>query len=222
MLNWQAIDTVLLDMDGTLLDLHFDNHFWLEHLPTRYAMIHRKPQASCREQLHKRFEAERGTLNWYSVDYWSEQLQLDIPSLKREIAHLIAIRPHVIEFLKQVKASGKALLLVTNAHRKSLDLKLDKTGIGQYFDHLLVSHDFRAPKEDPQFWQQLNIRHPFDRKRTLLIDDNHSVLSSAQAYGIEHLLTLLQPDSRQARREKTEFPGILHFDEIMPTGQSND
>ncbi|HBT55971.1 MAG TPA: haloacid dehalogenase, partial [Pseudomonas sp.] len=33
MLNWNAIDTVLLDMDGTLLDLHFDNHFWLEHMP---------------------------------------------------------------------------------------------------------------------------------------------------------------------------------------------
>ena len=26
MINWQQIDTVFLDMDGTLLDLHFDNY----------------------------------------------------------------------------------------------------------------------------------------------------------------------------------------------------
>ena len=24
------VDTILLDMDGTLLDLHYDNHFWME------------------------------------------------------------------------------------------------------------------------------------------------------------------------------------------------
>jgi len=37
MLNWSEISTVLLDMDGTILDLHFDTHFWLEHLPMRYS-----------------------------------------------------------------------------------------------------------------------------------------------------------------------------------------
>ncbi|MCP4043692.1 MAG: haloacid dehalogenase, partial [Gammaproteobacteria bacterium] len=34
-INWNSIHTVLLDMDGTLLDLHFDNQFWLEHVPLR-------------------------------------------------------------------------------------------------------------------------------------------------------------------------------------------
>ena len=32
-LDWTSIDTVLLDMDGTLLDLRFDNWFWQEHVP---------------------------------------------------------------------------------------------------------------------------------------------------------------------------------------------
>ncbi|NLD01354.1 MAG: haloacid dehalogenase, partial [Gammaproteobacteria bacterium] len=36
-LPWAHIDTVLLDMDGTLLDLHFDNFFWLKYLPQCYA-----------------------------------------------------------------------------------------------------------------------------------------------------------------------------------------
>ena len=38
MLNWSKIDTVLLDMDGTLLDLHYDSHFWLNVIPQQHAL----------------------------------------------------------------------------------------------------------------------------------------------------------------------------------------
>lgn len=218
MVNWQYIETVLLDMDGTLLDLHFDNYFWLQYLPQRYAAMRGQDEAEIRRRLTDRFERERGTLNWYCLDYWSEQLQLDIPALKREIRHLISIRPFVIEFLEQLRNSERRVILVTNAHRKSLEIKMAHTGIERLFDELVVSHDFRAPKEQRDFWHQLHCTHPFDPDKTLLIDDTASVLRSAQQYGIKYLLTLLQPDSRQAKRTHTEFPGILHFDEIMPIG----
>lgn len=219
MVDWNNIETVLLDMDGTLLDLHFDNFFWLDYLPKRYADIHRQDEQEIQIQLRERFEKERGTLNWYCLDYWSEQLQLDIPALKREIQHLISIRPHVLDFLHQLKTSSRHVILVTNAHRKSLELKMSHTGIAELFNEIVVSHDFRAPKEQREFWHQLHIAHPFNPETTLLIDDTASVLRSAHQYGIRFLLTLLQPDSKQAKRTDSEFPGILHFDEIMPVEQ---
>ena len=217
MIDWNHIDTVLLDMDGTLLDLHYDNHFGLSHIPVRYAEAHGKDVAESRELLAQRFDETRGTLNWYSVDYWSEQLQLDIPALKRELDHMIAVRPHVEDFLERLHTSPKHVIMVTNAHRKVLDIKLEKTGIERYFDELVVSHDYEAPKEQLAFWQRLQSEHPFEPARTLLIDDTESVLDSAQRYGIAHLLTLLQPDSSLQKRLDTRFPGIHHFDEIMPT-----
>jgi GMP/IMP 5'-nucleotidase len=221
LIDWKAIDTVLLDMDGTLLDLYFDNHFWLEHLPQRYAQRHTTSVAQARAHLTALFAAQRGTLNWYCVDYWSRELQLDIAELKREVEHLIGIRPHVEEFLSRLHDSSRQVWLVTNAHRKSLDLKMQRTGIDRWFDRIISSHDLSAPKELAEFWQQLRELHPFDPARALLIDDTAAVLFAAQRFGIGHLLTLLQPDSRQARRIDTEFPGILHFDEIMPAPSSS-
>lgn len=216
MIDWNQIDTVFLDMDGTLLDLHYDNYFWLRHVPKRYAEIHSRDEEESRRQLTSRFEQTRGTLEWYSVDYWSEQLNLDVPALKREIQHMIAVRPHVEDFLSRLHRSDKRVLLVTNAHRKALDIKLARTRIGRWFDEIVVSHDLQQPKEAREFWHRLHALHPFEPGRTLLIDDTETVLEAARGYGIAHLLTLLQPDSQAQKRLDTRFPGIHHFDEIMP------
>ncbi len=219
MIDWSQIDTVLLDMDGTLLDAHYDNFFWQQHLPRRYAEIHRRNERESHARVESEIASARGTLAWYCVDHWSQQFQLDIPSLKREVAHMIRMRPFVEDFLSRLHRSDKRTVLVTNAHRTVLDLKLDRTGIGRWFDEMVVSHDYKVPKEDLEFWHRLHATHPFTPARTLLIDDNESVLDAARRYGIAHLLTLLQPDSKLDKRLETRFPGIHHFDEIMPDGQ---
>jgi len=218
MIDWDAIDTVLLDMDGTLLDLHFDNYFWTKHIPRVYADRHQISEADSTEQLSLKFGDNQGTLAWYSLDHWSEQLNLDIPALKRELQHMVSLRPYAIEFLQQLHNSDRDVVLVTNAHRKTLEIKMDHVDITGWFDRVVVSHDLEAAKEEQAFWHRLQELHPFDPTRTLLIDDTESVLHSAQRYGVAHLLTLLQPDSQRQKRIDTDFPGIHHFDEIMPGG----
>jgi FMN phosphatase YigB (HAD superfamily) len=125
-LDWNDIDTVLLDMDGTLLDRHFDDHFWLEHVPKRYAARHNIPLGEAKELLYRLFRSQENTLNWTDLDYWTERLGLDIPLLKREVDHLIAVHPFVVEFLLFLKRYGKGVYLVTNAHGKTLSLKMQK------------------------------------------------------------------------------------------------
>ncbi|MEM8561274.1 MAG: GMP/IMP nucleotidase [Pseudomonadota bacterium] len=216
MIDWTSIDTVLLDMDGTLLDLHYDNYFWMHHLPKVYASKRGLSVSESETYLQSRFHSGTGTLQWYCLDHWSRQLDIDIPMLKRELQHMITLRPFVAEFLTQLRASNKDLVLVTNAHRKTLEIKMEKVDITHWFDRVVVSHDLSAPKEDVAFWHRLQALHPFDPKLTLLIDDTESVLSAASEYGIAHLLTMLQPDSKRQKRIDTRFPGIHHFDEIMP------
>ena len=219
MINWQEIDTLLLDMDGTLLDLHFDNHFWLEHLPKRYAEEKSIPPTDAQHELMALIDTQRGHLNWYCLDFWSQQLGLDIVRLKEEVQHLIRFHPHVENFLKELKDSHVRLIMVTNAHRGSLNLKQKHTRIEQYFDKIISAHDFKIAKENPRFWQMLNQTEPFDRNRTLLIDDSLPVLESARQYGIKHLFTVLIPDSKKTARTGDQtggFSSIRNFKQITP------
>ncbi|MBN0988480.1 GMP/IMP nucleotidase [Amphritea pacifica] len=214
-MDWTNIDTVLLDMDGTLLDLHFDTYFWLEHLPVRYAQMHRMDQNEAQQWLHARIMQEQGTLNWYCLDYWSKELKVDIKALKREISDRIAFRPHVHDFLLHLDALGIRRVIVTNAHQDSLALKLEQTGLDKLVDRIICSHDYQIPKEQQAFWHRLQEDEPFDPARTLLVDDSLPVLASAREYGIAWLLSILQPDSQQPEREITDFNAIGHFNELM-------
>ena len=218
MIDWDDIDTVLLDMDGTLLDLHFDNFFWQEHLPRQYARKHQISEEQSSAHLEDQTRDNQGTLDWYCLDHWSRRLDMDIPALKRELSHMISLRPHVLEFLTRLHHSHRDVVMVTNAHPVTLEIKMEQVDITRWFDRVVVSHDLASPKEERGFWEKLQSLHPFDPKRTLLIDDTERVLDSARDYGIAHLLTLLQPDSQRQKRLDTRFPGIHHFDEIMPAG----
>jgi GMP/IMP 5'-nucleotidase len=214
--DWTHLDTVLLDMDGTLLDLHYDNHFWLEHVPRRYAERHGLTLEAARDALRARYRRVEGTLDWYCVDYWTRELELDIALLKEEVEHLIGVHPHVLDFLDVVRARGKRLVLVTNAHGKSLDIKFRRTRLNGHFDRVVCAHDLGLPKEHPGFWEKMQAVEPFRRETALLIDDSLPVLRSAQNYGIAQLLAVRNPDSQGPEKDVGEFAAIRSFRELLP------
>ena len=216
MLDWPGIDTVLLDMDGTLLDLNFDNHFWQVHLPQRYAAARGLPAAAGREELMARYHTRAGTLQWYSVDFWETELELDIMHLKEEVAHLIDIHPHVTSFLEAMRASGRRVVLATNAHHKSVTLKMARTGLAPLFDAIVSSHGLGAAKEEQAFWQRLREIEPFDPARTVLVDDSLPVLDSARQYGIAHLVAVKKPDTKRPVKDTGDYPAIDDFSQLMP------
>jgi 5'-nucleotidase len=215
-LDWTRIDTVFLDMDGTLLDLHFDNHFWLEHVPRRYGEARGLSFEAARAELLARYRDIAGTLEWYCVDHWSRELGLDILLLEREVEHLIAVHPHVPAFLEALAALGKRRVLVTNAHQKTLALKLERTPLAGYLERVISAHDLGVAKESPEFWPAFQTIEPFDPERTLFVDDNLDVLRAARAHGFPRLLAVLAPDSRQPPRRTDEFPAISDFSALLP------
>ena len=210
-IDWKNIDTVLLDMDGTLLDLHFDNHFWSHHMPRAYASKEGISLDESYDVLMPLFKKWAGQLEWYCVDHWSDYLDLDIMTLKREVADRVAYRPKAQEFLQACNRETGDVRMITNGHRKVLDLKIEYTAIDQYFGELFCSHELGFPKEEQGFWYELQKVSPFDPSKTLFIDDNDSVLASADKYGIAHIYSIERPDSQKPRESRSRFTEIIEF-----------
>lgn len=216
MLDWERVKCVFLDMDGTLLDLHFDNHFWLEHLPAHIAQLRGISVDEAKQVLFVQFQQVEGTLAWYCLDHWSVQLGLDVAALKRDVAHLIAVRAHVFEFLQALRAAQKRVVLLTNAHGKSLAMKLQYTGIGEYFDRVLSAHEIGMAKEEAGFWARLQQFEPYEAPAALMVDDNVKVLQAAANYGVGQQLAMRYPDSTRGAVDTGGFVAIDDFRELLP------
>jgi putative hydrolase of the HAD superfamily len=206
--DWSAIDTVLLDMDGTLLDLRFDNWFWQEVIPGRYAAAHGLSLEETQRRLTPKFQDVQGTLQWYCIDYWTEHLQLDIAAIKRETLAEVEFLPGALQFLRRLEQSGKRRVLVTNAHPAVFHLKDQRVALSQYFDVFHSSHAFAWPKEHAAFWPLLAREEGFTPQRTLFVDDSLKVLAAAREFGIGWLRAVRRPDSGRPPQATGDFVAI--------------
>lgn len=214
-INWQKIDTVLLDMDGTLLDKHFDDYFWEEHVPEVYAKKNKINFFDAYDELMAKYKSREGTLEWTDIHFWSEKLGLDIAAMKEKMNHLIKIHPYVVDFLKFCRDKRKKIYLVTNAHSKTLEIKMSKTEIASYFDAIICSEDIGVAKENPVFWQRLEEKMGFAKEKCLLADDNEDVLQSAEQYGVPFLVFVAKSSSTKPVRFSGKFPSIIFFKELI-------
>ncbi len=215
-IDWSQIDTVLLDMDGTLLDLHFDLHFWMEYLPLVFANKHNLTHDDAKDHIYPILRAEEGKLNWYCLDYWQKVFKLDIAKMKEDISHLIQVHPFVLEFLGEAKAHQKRVFLVTNAHRKTLEIKMRVTNLDAYFDEIISSHDYGVPKEEQDFWHKLSDAINLDKGKSVFFDDSLAVLNSAKRYGIGTVVAISKPSSQQDSKPVEGFINIENFAEMVP------
>ena len=207
--DWTQIDSILLDLDGTLLDLNFDIHFWFEYLPQVYSEKHNISHQQAQDIVRPMLNAEKGKLNWYCIDFWQEKLDLDIMQLKNNISHLIQVHPNVKRFLTLARKHDKKIYLVTNAHRKTIKLKMSVTQLQDYFDGIVSSHDFGVAKQEQAFWHKLSEVIHLDKNRTIFFDDSPDVLQSAFEFNIKHVVAISKPSSRI----KTEIvPGFINIE----------
>lgn len=224
-LDWQKINAVLLDMDGTLLDLHFDNYFWQDFLPELLAEKNNESIEQAKTHLFSLQDEVKGTLDWYCLDYWSTKLQVDIKSLKREILHKISFRPNALEFLEylkdlqgekeQKKTTPLKIIMATNAHPDAIEIKMMKAEMSHYFDSICSSHEIGYAKEDQRFWALLMDKYQLLSSNCLFIDDSLSVLKSAEQFGIGYLLAIDKPDSQRQKINAAPFTAISNFEQLI-------
>ena len=213
--DWNTIETVMLDMDGTLLDKYFDDYFWEKYVPRAYGEKHQLTAEEAESALLEKYRSVENTLQWTDLHYWTRRLGLDIIALNHSIDHLVDVHDGVIPFLEHQRKSGRQLFLVTNAHPKTLEIKLAKTAIERYFDAIVCADEVGKAKEQVDFWHRLEDHLDFDKDRTFFADDTEKVLRAAREYGIAQLLHIAKPSSRLPLRLSAEFASVADFREIF-------
>ena len=207
-INWHRIDTLLVDMDGTVLDLAYDNYFWTELLPEHLAQRRRISIDAAREQMRAHTARVLGSLQWYCIDHWSRKFDLDVAAIKHSTRHRIGYLPGALEFLKRVRQMPLRVIVVTNAHPQTLAIKLRQTHLDRYVDAIHSSHLFGHPKESAEFWQRFEHDQELQRQRTVMIDDSASVVAAAKEHGLAGVVTITRPDSSRPQREGTPGPAV--------------
>ena len=213
--DWSRIDTVLLDMDGVILDLAFDNRFWLQVIPAAYAAANNMSATQASEHLRPWFTETAGTLEWYCLDFWTAKLGLDLAALKHAERDHVRYLPGAEAALTGLRQHTNRLALATNAHRGVLAVKQAKTGLCDYLDAAHSSHDFGAPKEDQAFWAALQTAEGFDPARTLFVDDSLAVREAARVFGIGQVWGVSQPDSTQPEREVSDGASVCFLGDLL-------
>lgn len=210
-LDWDRIDHVLLDMDGTLLDRHFDNYFFEEALPRRYAALHRLSFEQARDTLMGMYRSVEGELAWTDLHYWTSRVGLDVVALHRELNHLIDFLPDALPFLKALQRRGKRVTIVTNAHGAGVAVKVAKTGLDRYVDRIVNAFEVGCLKMRPEYWPVCQRLVGFDPARSLYIDDDEGCLRAAHGFGVAYLYHRSKSSSQLDPEPSDTFHSLEHF-----------
>jgi len=214
-IDWRSIDDVLLDMDGTLLDLHYDATFWLNNVHSIVANLTGEPEHVIQERFHRELKKHEGTLAWYCTDYWADFFGIDLIEAKQQLAHLIRFRPHAKQFLNLLNSLPLRTLIATNAHPDVIQLKLNVVPLEDMVDGIVSSHQYGVAKEHPDFWRALFDEYAINPDRALFMDDSSKVLDAADRAGVREVVEIRHPNLSEPPRS-TWKQGIDDFDVLFP------
>jgi HAD superfamily hydrolase (TIGR01509 family) len=223
-INWAEIDDVLLDMDGTLLDRHFDNFFFEEELPRRYAALQGLPFEESRGRLMAMYRSVEGELAWTDLHYWTERVGIDVVAMHKELDHLIGFLPGAELFLTEVRRRGKRITILTNAHASGVEVKTAKTGLDRYVDRIVDAAEVGYLKMRSEYWPTCQKLVGFDPARALFVDDDEGCLHAAQRFGLARIIHSAKSSSQLPAEASSTFTSIEYMTVLLnghpfPTGR---
>jgi len=149
---------ISFDMDGTLIGPEFTDWVWSRGIPTLYA----KKSGLSFEAAKAFVEGEyrkvgEGAIEWYDIKYWFQffQLEKSWKVLIEQYVNKINVYPDVNHIMKRLK-DRFTLILTSNAGREFIEVEMEATGLGRYFDQIFsATSDFGEVKKTIGFYERI-------------------------------------------------------------------
>lgn len=170
----------LFDMDGTLID---SNGIWKnvdrEFLSRRglaYTHAYYEGVAHTIFPLAAKFTKEFCHLEESCEEIMAEWMEL----AKDAYAH-VPVKPGVRSYLKQCKAEGRTMAVVTSSVPEHCHLALERLGLEKYFDRVTFAQELGMEKKQPEIWQAAAAAAKERPEDCTVFDDSLSACRGARA-----------------------------------------
>ena len=208
MVKLNSTTAILSDLDGVILDLAYDIKFWELWLPEQVANQTNKSVEETKAEIKAEIDIQRGTLNFYDLNYWDDLLNVDCMQIFKEKTERCSYLGGSHEALQRLSTLKNPKYILTNGDPRIQDYKAETQNFLEFFDSIFYSMHVGYPKESKEFWALARHNLNLDFEDTIFIDDDFKVVTAAAKAGIKQVAWITPGKNRILQNRVETFASL--------------
>ena len=208
MVKLNSTTAILSDLDGVILDLAYDIKFWELWLPEQVANQTNKSIEETKAEIMAEIDIQRGTLNFYDLNYWDDLLNVDCMQIFIEKTERCSYLGGSYEALQRLSTLKNPKYILTNGDPRIQEYKAETQNFLEFFDSIFYSMHVGYPKESKEFWALARHNLNLDFEDTIFIDDDFKVVTAAAKAGIKQVAWITPGKNRILQNKVETFASL--------------
>ena len=208
MVKLNSTTAILSDLDGVILNLEYDIKFWELWLPEHVASQLNQNLKEIKTKIRAEIDAQRGTLNFYNLNYWDDLLNVDCMEIIREQEEKCSYLAGSYEALQRLSTLKNPKHILTNGDPRAQEYKAETQNFLEFFDSIFYSMQTGYSKEQKEFWALARHNLNLDFEDAIFIDDDFKVVTAAIKAGIKQVVWITQGKNRILQNGVETFPSL--------------
>jgi putative hydrolase of the HAD superfamily len=208
MVKLNSTTAILSDLDGVILDLSYDIKFWELWLPEHVADQNNQSIEEAQEKIQAEIDAQRGTLNFYDLNYWDDLLDVDCMQIIKAKEERCSYLKGSNEALQKLSILKNPKHILTNGDPRVQEYKAEIQDFLKFFDSIFYSMHAGYPKEQKEFWALARHNLNLDFEDAIFIDDDFKVVTAAVKAGIKQVIWITPGKKRILQNGIGTFPSL--------------
>ena len=211
MIKLNSTTAILLDLDGVILNLEYDIKFWESWLPDHVANQSNRSLEEIKAEIQAEIDIQRGTLNFYDLNYWDNLLNVDCMKIIKEQEEKCSYLEGSYEALQKLSTLNNRMHIVTNGDPRVQEYKAETKNFLEFFDSIFYSMRAGYPKEEKEFWALARHNLNLDFEDAIFIDDDFKVITAAAKAGIKQVIWITPGKNRILQNGVETFPSLAEL-----------